>query len=188
MILCYLIGSIPFSYLFSRLRGIDIRTRGSGNVGATNVFRTLGPSMAAVALLGDVLKGIAAAGIGTAAGGGWILTACGLAAVIGHCYPVFLRFKGGKGVATSAGIVLYLFTNQLLILLAIFLLMVFAFRFVSLASVTVAVALPVLTLLMGYSPPLMVLTFLMAVLVVYRHKDNIRRLRAGTEPKLGERA
>lgn len=186
--LCYLIGSIPFSYLISRLKGVDIRTKGSGNVGATNVFRTLGPGVAAAALTGDLLKGVLAAWIGAAAGGGWLVAACAVAAVAGHCFPVFLGFRGGKGVATSAGVILYLFPIQLLILLAVFVVLVLLLRWVSLASVTAAVMFPILILFSEKPLHLIILSLLMAVMVVYRHRENIERLRNGTEPKLGQRA
>lgn len=188
VVLCYFIGAIPFSYLVSLLKGVDIRTRGSGNVGATNVLRALGPVAAAAALAADLLKGVAAAWIGTMAGGEWLVVGCAFAAVVGHCYSIFLRFKGGKGVATSAGIILYLMPRELLIMLVVFLVVVALLRYVSLGSITVAVLLPVLALAMKEPFELLILCLLMAALVVYRHRENIQRLRSGTEPKLGSRA
>ncbi|MFY9322549.1 MAG: glycerol-3-phosphate 1-O-acyltransferase PlsY [Syntrophomonadaceae bacterium] len=188
VVLCYFIGAIPFSYLVSLLKGVDIRTRGSGNVGATNVLRALGPVAAAAALAADLLKGVAAAWIGTMAGGEWLVVGCAFAAVVGHCYPIFLRFKGGKGVATSAGIILYLMPRELLLMLVVFLVVVALLRYVSLGSITVAVLLPVLALAMKEPFELLILCLLMAALVVYRHRENIQRLRSGTEPKLGSRA
>lgn len=188
VVLCYFIGAIPFSYLVSLLKGVDIRTRGSGNVGATNVLRALGPVAAAAALAADLLKGVAAAWIGTMAGGEWLVVGCAFAAVVGHCYPIFLRFKGGKGVATSAGVILYLMPRELLIMLVVFLVVVALLRYVSLGSITVAVLLPVLALAMKEPFELLILCLLMAALVVYRHRENIQRLRSGTEPKLGSRA
>lgn len=188
VVLCYFIGAIPFSYLVSLLKGVDIRTRGSGNVGATNVLRALGPVAAAAALAADLLKGVAAAWIGTMAGGEWLVVGCAFAAVVGHCYSIFLRFKGGKGVATSAGVILYLMPRELLIMLVVFLVVVALLRYVSLGSITVAVLLPVLALAMKEPFELLILCLLMAALVVYRHRENIQRLRSGTEPKLGSRA
>jgi glycerol-3-phosphate acyltransferase PlsY len=188
VVLCYFIGAIPFSYLVSLLKGVDIRTRGSGNVGATNVLRALGPVAAAAALAADLLKGVAAAWIGTMAGGEWLVVGCAFAAVVGHCYSIFLRFKGGKGVATSAGVILYLMPRELLIMLVVFLVIVALLRYVSLGSITVAVLLPVLALAMKEPFELLMLCLLMATLVVYRHRENIQRLRSGTEPKLGSRA
>lgn len=188
IILCYLIGAIPFSYLVSQLKGVDIRTRGSGNVGATNVLRTLGPALGAAALWGDFLKGLAAAWIGTMAGGEWLMVGCALAAVLGHCYSVFLRFRGGKGMATSAGIVLYLLPKMFLIMLVVFVVVVALLRYVSLGSITVAILFPILTLVMNEPHELLVFSVLLAALVVYRHSENIDRLRKGTESKLGSRA
>jgi glycerol-3-phosphate acyltransferase PlsY len=188
IILCYLIGAIPFSYLVSQLKGVDIRTRGSGNVGATNVLRTLGPALGAAALWGDFLKGLAAAWIGTMAGGEWLMVGCALAAVLGHCYSVFLRFRGGKGMATSAGIVLYLLPKIFLIMLVVFVGVVALLRYVSLGSITVAILFPILTLVMNEPHELLVFSVLLAALVVYRHSENIDRLRKGTESKLGSRA
>lgn len=188
IVLCYFIGAIPFSYLVSLLKGVDIRTRGSGNVGATNVLRALGPVAAAAALAADLLKGVAAAWIGTMAGSEWMLVGCAFAAVVGHCYSLFLRFRGGKGVATSAGVILYLLPRELLIMLVVFLVVVALLRYVSLGSITVAVLLPVLALAMKEPFELLILCLLMAALVVYRHRENIQRLRSGTEPKLGSRA
>ncbi|MGB4019475.1 MAG: glycerol-3-phosphate 1-O-acyltransferase PlsY [Syntrophomonadaceae bacterium] len=188
IILCYLIGAIPFSYLVSQLKGVDIRTRGSGNVGATNVLRTLGPALGAAALGGDFLKGLAAAWIGTMAGGEWLMVGCALAAVLGHCYSVFLRFRGGKGMATSAGIVLYLLPKMFLIMLVVFVVVVALLRYVSLGSITVAILFPILTLVMNEPHELLVFSVLLAALVVYRHSENIDRLRKGTESKLGSRA
>lgn len=188
IILCYLIGAIPFSYLVSQLKGVDIRMRGSGNVGATNVLRTLGPALGAAALWGDFLKGLAAAWIGTMAGGEWLMVGCALAAVLGHCYSVFLRFRGGKGMATSAGIVLYLLPKMFLIMLVVFVVVVALLRYVSLGSITVAILFPILTLVMNEPHELLVFSVLLAALVVYRHSENIDRLRKGTESKLGSRA
>ncbi|NLB19067.1 MAG: acyl-phosphate glycerol 3-phosphate acyltransferase, partial [Syntrophomonadaceae bacterium] len=109
VLLCFLLGSIPFSYIFSRLwGGVDIRAQGTGNVGATNVLRTLGIKVALASLTGDIFKGLVAAWLGMHFGGVSLAAACGAAAMAGHCWPVFLRFRGGKGVATGAGVVIYL--------------------------------------------------------------------------------
>lgn len=188
ILLCYIIGAIPFSYLVSLTQGVDIRTRGSGNVGTTNVLRTLGPAAAAAALIADVFKGIVAAWIGSMTGSEWMIAGCALAAVIGHCYSVFLRFAGGKGVATSAGIIIYLLPRELLILLVVFVVLVALLRYVSLGSITVAALFPILTLIMREPAALIVMSLLMAILVIYQHRENIQRLRSGTEPKLGAKA
>lgn len=187
IVVCYLIGSIPFSYIFSRLVGkVDIRSQGSGNVGATNVLRTAGPGIAILSLIGDVFKGIVTAWLGVNSGIPFMIIACPLAAAVGHCYSIFLGFKGGKAVATSAGIIIFFSYQQVLILLAIFIVIVWMFRYVSLGSITVAVVFPVLTVVFGQSWYNIVLSILLAALVIYRHRGNIVRLRKGTEPKLGQ--
>jgi len=188
VLLCYLIGAIPFSYLLSRIfKGVDIRIKGSGNVGATNVLRTSGIAVALAALTGDLLKGILASWIGLSVGGAVLAAICGVAAVIGHCYSIFLGFHGGKGVATAAGIILYLMPDVLLGLFGIFIIITIVSRYVSLASITVAVLLPVLTLLLGKPWPYIISSFFIAALVIYRHKANIRRLKSGNELKITEK-
>ena len=188
--LCYLIGSIPFSYIISRYMGrVDIRKRGSGNVGATNVLRSVGLPLAILAVLGDILKGVFAAWIATAMGGGGLLLLCPLAAVIGHCYPIYLKFKGGKGVATSAGALVFLIPYVILGLFVAFVTVIVIFRMVSLGSLTAAVLIPFVTyFLYPQERFIIILTLLLAVLVIYRHKDNIKRVINGTEPRIGERA
>ncbi|MGR6836495.1 glycerol-3-phosphate 1-O-acyltransferase PlsY [Syntrophomonas erecta] len=187
IVVCYLIGSIPFSYIFSRFVGkVDIRSQGSGNVGATNVLRTAGPGIAILSLIGDVFKGIVTAWLGVNSGIPFMIIACPLAAAVGHCYSIFLGFKGGKAVATSAGIIIFFSYQQVLILLAIFIVIVWMFRYVSLGSITVAVVFPVLTVVFDQSWYNIVLSILLAALVIYRHRGNIVRLRKGTEPKLGQ--
>lgn len=189
LVLCYLLGSIPFSYLFTRmLTRQDIRKRGSGNVGATNVFRTSGPGVALLAFLGDLLKGLLAAWIGQSTGSQFLLVICVVLAVIGHIYPVFLGFKGGKGVTTSAGIILFLMPDVTGILLLVFLAIVYFTRYVSLGSITVACLLPLLSLAMGKPWSYIVIGILMAALVVYHHRENIDRLRNGSEAKITDKA
>jgi len=188
VLLCYLIGSMPFSYLLSRIfEGVDIRKKGSGNIGATNVLRTSGVKIAVPALIGDLLKGIVAAWIGLSMGGTVLAVICSLAAVIGHCYSIFLRFYGGKGVATAAGSVLYLMPDVLLILLCVFIVVAAISRYVSLASITATVLFPILTLLLMKPLPYIVSSFFLALLVIYRHRENIERLRNGTEMKINEK-
>lgn len=189
ILLCYLIGSIPFSYLFTRLlTKQDIRQRGSGNVGATNVLRTSGVNAAIPALAGDLLKGMAAALIGKYAGGQFLILTCSVAAVIGHCYPVFLKFRGGKGVATAAGVILVLLPPVLLMLLLSFVAISALTRYVSLASVSVAVLFPILTIIWTKSWPYFIMSLIIASVVIYRHRGNINRLRKGIEPKLNDPA
>lgn len=189
VIICYLIGSIPFSYIVSRKLGkVDIRKTGSGNVGATNVLRSAGLAPAILAMVGDILKGVFAAWLASVMGGGVLLLLCPLAAVVGHCYPVYLRFRGGKGVATSAGALVFLTPYSILYLFFVFVAVVGLTRIVSLGSLTAAVVIPFLTMfLYPQEKFVIILTFLLAILVIYRHKDNIKRLREGKEPRIGEK-
>lgn len=187
VMLCYLIGAIPFSYLAVRLlKGFDIRHRGSGNVGSTNVLRTAGKRTALAAFAGDVLKGVLAAWLGLHFGDVNLAAICAVTAVAGHCWSVFLNFKGGKGVATSAGAALFLMTKPAIILLLIFILIVVISRYVSLASISAAVLLPLAALVFREPSPLLLMCLVLCVLVIYKHRENIQRLRNGTEGKIGQ--
>lgn len=188
VILCYLIGSIPFSYISAQvLAKTDVRSRGSGNVGATNVYRTSGVWAGLLAFLGDLLKGAVAAWLGLSIGGPVLVMICSLAAVIGHCYPIFLRFRGGKAAATAGGVVLFLMPKVGLILLLLFIIIVAVTRYVSLASITVAVLLPIVAYLLHNPWQYTVLSALMMLIVVYRHRENIARLREGSETQIGDK-
>ena len=188
LILCYFIGAIPFAYLVSkRMGGTDIRLQGSGNVGATNVLRTMGPTAAALALAGDLGKGIIAAWLGLIVGGPAMAAACAVAAVVGHCYNIFLNFEGGKGVAASGGIIFFLMPKVGLLLLGIFLLVLAFTRYVSLASITVAAVFPLAVLAMQQGMSYFWMSLALATVVIYGHQDNIKRLRAGVEPRLNDR-
>ena len=185
VLLSYLIGSIPFSYIVSHyVGGVDIRATGSGNVGATNVMRNLGIKVALLAFTLDLLKGFVAAWIGFNFGSPWLVLLCPAAAIIGHCYPIFLKFKGGKAVATTAGIVLYLSPGIFIILVLAFLAVVFISRYVSLGSVLIACLLPFTGILFRCDAKIVLLYFLAAVLVLIRHRENITRLRQGNESKI----
>lgn len=188
ILLCYFIGSIPFSFIVARtLADVDVRSRGSGNVGATNVLRTSGKVAAVLAVAGDLLKGTLAAWLGLILGGPLLAAGCSLAAVIGHCYPVFLKFRGGKAVATAGGVVLFLMPKICLILLCLFIIIIILTRYVSLASVIVAATLPILAILLNYPWQYSLLSLLMALLVIYRHRENIKRLRQGNEARINDR-
>lgn len=185
VLLCYLIGSIPFSYLFTRLiTQQDIRKKGSGNVGATNALRTSGVRVGLIALAGDLLKGVAAAALGSYAGGEMLGALCAAIAVFGHCYPVFLNFRGGKGVATAAGAILVLMPGIFLILLVSLVGIALVSGYVSLGSVTAAALFPLLVILFDKPWSFIIMSLCVAGLVIYRHRANIKRLRNGTEPKL----
>ena len=196
----YLLGSIPTGVVLAKLLGRqDIRTAGSGNIGATNAARLLGKKFGAGTFLGDMLKGfipvIAAvmlAGIGDGLQVQFAAAACGLAAFLGHLYPIYLRFKGGKGVATACGVMLALEPIIIPVLLIIFASVVAVSRFVSLGSLTSACVLPLLLLAVNslmWPVPLtvMALGFLMAVFVFLKHRENIGRLLQGTENRIGSK-
>ncbi|MCP9810672.1 glycerol-3-phosphate 1-O-acyltransferase PlsY [Synechococcus lacustris] len=192
--IAYLLGSIPSGYLAGRwLAGIDIRDHGSGSTGATNVLRHVGKTPALIVFLVDVFKGSAAVLVAKQLLGGdahgW-LVAAGLLALAGHIWPIWLKGKGGKAVATGLGMLLGLLPAVGLASLGIFLLVLSFSRIVSLSSVVAALALPALIWIAGYSQTTayMGLGVLAALLVVWRHRGNIKRLLAGTEPKIGKRS
>ena len=183
----YLAGSIPFGYLAGRLRGVDIRTVGSKNVGATNVFRTLGKRWGIAVMIADIGKGLGAALLARwLTDDPWPLVASG-AAVAGHVFPVWLRFRGGKGVATGAGVVIGLMPLVSLVLVAVWVLIVATTRYVSLASVVGAVACPPLAALFGYTWPTVAFATIISVAVLIRHWQNVKRLMAGTESRIALR-
>lgn len=183
-VLSYLLGSIPSGFLVGSSSGVDVRTEGSGNIGATNVGRTLGWKKGLVTLFADVAKGflpVTAAhllDLGDAAA-----AAAGLAAFAGHLYPVFLRFQGGKGVATAAGVYLAAMPLGLLAVMGGFALVMLADRRVSLASMSAGVLAPAVAWAMSYPPEAVWMSLVMGVLVVLRHRENIQRLLAGEEPR-----
>lgn len=188
--LVYLVGAIPVGYLVSRaFGGVDIRRAGSGNIGATNVLRTLGRGPAALTMAGDVVKGWVAVSLAEPIGPEpWWGSLGALLAIVGNCWSVFLGFRGGKGVATGLGAFLRLMPLATLPAALVWVVVALTFRYVSLASLTAAVCLPLGALLLGY-PAHSFLAAVGAVLIVtVRHRDNLVRLHAGTERKLGERA
>jgi glycerol-3-phosphate acyltransferase PlsY len=189
----YLLGSLVGSLIVGRLRGgVDIRTLGSGNAGGTNALRTQGKTFAAWVMLIDVGKGIVATLLVAPAGAAdagqlqeWSTVACGMAAILGHVYPVWFGFRGGKGVATLVGVVFGVSPLLLLVVLLVWLVVVSLFGFVGLASVFAAAAVPVFAALSGMQPHAPLLAFGLAVtaFVAFTHRSNIARMRAGTEPR-----
>ena len=184
----YLLGSIPFGLIFTRLAGTqDIRAIGSGNIGATNVLRTGRKGLAAATLLADVLKGTAA----VLAMAWWCGRDCGLiagvGAFIGHLFPVWLQFKGGKGVATFLGVLLAVAWQGALVFGALWLAVAAATRFSSLSSLIACAAIPVYFWIVG-APREALVFLLLAVLTVFMHRANIARLAQGTETKIGQKA
>jgi len=190
----YLLGSIPFGYLAGRIRGVDLRTKGSGNIGATNALRVLGKSWGYAVFSCDFLKGLLPvllaglwgtyAGIFPASAPG---AAAALCALLGHSFPVWLGFKGGKGIASSAGVMVALFPAAFLVCVGVWILLFTTTRYVSVASIGGAVTLPVsvLALFLNHRADwlALVVSVLMCFLAIWRHRSNIERLRAGTEPR-----
>ncbi|MBN1488848.1 MAG: glycerol-3-phosphate 1-O-acyltransferase PlsY [Phycisphaerae bacterium] len=216
IIAAYLLGAVPFGLMIGLTRGVDVRRAGSGNIGATNVVRVLGWRLGGLAFVCDILKGfvpmvmapwfLRSAGLvpGNAASEAtgfyslWLIV--GAAAILGHVFPVYLKLRGGKGVATSLGVVLGLwpyYTIPGLICFAMWGVVFFVGRYVSLASIAAAVGFPVTYLLLarlrGWGPwthqrPLLIFAVVIALLVVYRHRSNIQRLLAGQEHRFGSRS
>jgi acyl phosphate:glycerol-3-phosphate acyltransferase len=187
----YVIGAVPVGYLVARAWGFgDIRGRGSGNIGTTNVLRTAGRGPAVLTLAGDVAKGAAAVIAAAHLGGGepWAAAGGAVAAIAGNCWPVFLRFRGGKGVATGLGAYLALMPWATAPAVVVWAAIVGTFRFVSLGSVAAAACLPLGALLLGYGPPAAAAALAGAAIVIGRHRANLARLLAGAEPRMGERA
>ena len=180
----YLLGSIPFGYLAGRLNGVDIRTLGSGNVGAANVFRNLGRGWGIAVMACDIGKGTAAVLLGRAlTDDPWPIIVAA-AVMIGAIFPVWLRFRGGKGVATGAGVMIGLFPLVSARLVPLWLVIVLVTRITSLASVVTAVAFTPLAAAFGYPWEYLVLAGTMSLLVLIRHRGNIARLLAGKEARI----
>ena len=182
----YLLGSIPFGLVICRLAGLgDIRDIGSGNIGATNVLRTGRKGLALATFLGDALKGTVAILLARQFLGEGAAMAAAVGAFLGHCFPVWLGFRGGKGVATYIGVLLGLWWPAAFAFGAVWLAMAFTFRISSLAALTASVVVPLGLFLGGWASGTMTLVLVaLAALVWIRHKENIRRLLAGTEPKI----
>ena len=185
----YLFGSIDFGVIVARMHGVDIRQAGSGNPGASNVFRTLGRLPAAMVFIGDTLKGTVAAAMGMVASAvvdpqvHWAFAA-GLAAVVGHCYPVFHRFRGGKGVATSGGVLLFTVPLAAVIGITLWGLVVWLSKTASIASMLLVVIIVPLLVWQGVTGLGLVWVGLMIAVVVWRHRGNIQRMFAGNEQKV----
>lgn len=180
----YLLGSIPTGLLLGKAYGIDVRKEGSGNIGATNLYRTVGRKVGVITLIGDCLKGLVPVLVARACGLGaeqvaWV----GLAAFCGHVFSVFLRFKGGKGVATALGVFLALSPLAVAIAVGVFAVLVLKWRYVSLGSISAAAVMPLAVSLLGGNRVMLLVTALIAVTVIVKHHENIKRLVAGTESK-----
>ena len=191
--LAYLLGSIPSGYLVARAKGVDIRAVGSGNIGATNAFRILGKSPGILVLLVDALKGFAAVQLGALALAKifpgtppeYLAITAGIAAILGHNFTCWLRFKGGKGIATSAGVLLALVPWALAIILSLWIILFLTTRYVSIGSLAASFVLPFATwFTTGHDPGLTIVTGVMGALAIYKHRRNIQRLLDGTENRI----
>ncbi|MHC2995366.1 MAG: glycerol-3-phosphate 1-O-acyltransferase PlsY [Candidatus Atribacteria bacterium] len=190
IIICYLLGSIPFGYIIGKLfKKTDIREYGSGNIGTTNAFRILGPSLASLVLIGDIGKGIFSIYLVRFLNidNLFILTIAGLAVICGHDWSLFLRFKGGKGVATTFGVI-FSFNLVISILAVIVWVIIIIFtKYASLASISSLTAVVIFMILLKQPYEYVIFSIIILILTVFRHKENIKRLRLGKEKKFGEK-
>ena len=182
----YLLGSVPTGYIVGSLAGVDVRKAGSGNVGATNVARVVGKRQGIFTLVADAAKGFIPVILALNLDLTPVATVfVGIAAFLGHLYPMFLRFRGGKGVATALGVFLGLAPAATVVLMVVFVVVLIATRFVSLSSMVAAASAPVILWLLSYPPVSIGMSFFIAVMIVLRHRENIQRLLSGAEPRCG---
>lgn len=187
ILLSYLIGSISFSYLITRmLKGVDIRDYGSGNAGATNTARVLGKGPAAVVFLLDALKGIVSVGLGAWFGDGdhILMFICGIAAILGHNWPIYFQFRGGKGIATTVGVMAILAFYSALFAGIFAILFIIITRYVSLGSLIFTILIPFFMWIMNYSAIFIFMALFIALLAIWRHRQNIINLIQGNERKI----
>jgi glycerol-3-phosphate acyltransferase PlsY len=187
LIFAYLLGSIPTGVILARaFSNVDPRTQGSKNIGATNIYRTAGKKLGVITLLGDILKGLIPVVIarGALESHFWV-GAVALAAFLGHLYPIFLKFKGGKGIATGLGAFLALAPLSAILSLLVFLAAVYKWRYISLGSLTATAAFPIFLALLNPHPIYIPFAVIIGVLIFYRHRENIERLLGGRESKFG---
>ncbi|MBI5701656.1 glycerol-3-phosphate 1-O-acyltransferase PlsY [Candidatus Saganbacteria bacterium] len=189
IIIGYFLGSIPFGYLFGRIANVDVTKRGSGNIGATNVARIIGPKAGIAVFILDLLKGTVAASLAIYyLGDPLLVVLVGLGAILGHMYSVFLGFKGGKGSAVGLGVLLGVTPDVFFFVFLIVALVMLMSRYVSLASIIGALTTTLLMLLLGKPVPYFILSLLACILILIKHKSNIGRLISGTERKIGEKS
>ncbi len=185
VVISYLIGSIPFGFLLARAKGVDIRKQGSGNIGATNVWRNIGLLAGLLVLVLDVLKGVVCVLLGCLFAGGDVQLLTAMAALAGHSWPVFLRFKGGKIVATTLGVFLALDPLVTGLAALVWLVIVALFRFISLGSILAMISLPVFMLIFSRPWEKVLFSVIVAGIAIFKHLPNIKRLLSGTEIKIG---
>lgn len=185
----YALGSVPFAFLLARCAGVDVRVAGSGNVGAANVLRTTGAPLGVTVMALDMTKGAASVWAAYAAAGTVdAMAVAGAAAIVGHIYPVWLRFHGGKGVAVAAGVFGVLAPIAAAVAAGVFLAIVWLTRLVSLGSVAATVTLPSIAMASGAPPQVLGAAIGTGALILFRHRGNVRRLARGSERRMGERA
>lgn len=188
LLLCYIIGSLSNAYLVVKhFKGIDIRTVGSGNPGATNVQRVAGNKLAFFVFLLDMLKGVVAVLIGRAIGGEIFSLWCGITVIIGHNWPLFFGLKGGKGTATSLGVIWLTVPKIALIITVVGITSIIVTRYVSLASILAAPLFPILIFISGRAYQYIIFGLVLMCMTLYRHKSNIKKLMSGQESKLGDK-
>jgi acyl phosphate:glycerol-3-phosphate acyltransferase len=185
----YVLGSVPTGFLTGRVWGVDVRRAGSGNIGMANVLRTAGKWPAVITMVGDMLKGFVPVFLARlVTENEWLIAAVALAAVAGHCWPVFLKFKGGKAVATGAGTTVALAPVVGLALFAFWWAVVLVSRYTSLGAISVMLVTPIVFLVTGQPAPYVLYTVIGGALVLWRHRENARALVNGTERKIGQKA
>lgn len=192
VIAAYIIGSIPTSYLAGRLKGVDVRKEGSGNVGATNVLRVAGKLPAIFVLIVDILKGVVSVTIVASFFYNKRLLIdfnvfrvfLGISVIVGHNWSIFLRLKGGKGVATSCGVLMILLPEAMAVAAIVFFITVLLTKYVSLGSILLSITVPIVTAFLGKEIELILLAVTICILISYRHKENIKRLLLGIENKI----
>ena len=185
----YAFGSVPFAFIVARRAGIDVRVAGSGNVGAANVLRTTGMPLGVVVMALDILKGVVSVALASSVEGTpSAMAAAGAAAIVGHIYPIWLRFHGGKGVAVAAGVFSVLAPFATVVAASVFLLVVWTSRVISLGSVAATVTLPSVAMLSGAPGPIVAAATGSGALILFRHRANVRRILSGTERRMGLRA
>lgn len=189
LLLSFVCGSIPFGVLIGRARGVDVRAVGSGNIGTTNVWRALGPLAGGIVFALDVGKGIAGPLLGKwlIPDLEWGIALCGIAAVLGHTFSPFLGFKGGKGIATSLGALLGLMPLVGILIFALWGVVLAITRMISAASVACCLALPVLAIALGEPWPYFAVALAMSVVAFVKHLPNLQRIKAGVEPRVGQK-
>jgi acyl phosphate:glycerol-3-phosphate acyltransferase len=188
IVAAYLIGSVPFALLLARRLGTrDLRRIGSGNIGAANVLRTAGVRAGVTVMLLDIAKGAGSVMLVQRFDGGAVTAAAGLAAIVGHVFPVWLRFRGGKGVATACGVFSVLTPVAVGPALAVFLGSVWMTRYISVGSILAAVALPPIAYATGSPMPVLAVSMIASMLILVRHRTNLGRVLAGTEQRIGLR-